>query len=65
MNQFVQDKGATGLSADERAKVCNNGPRVLQNWPYFAKISSFFFLNLDVFFIDFLAACILCSTAYG
>lgn len=22
MNQFVQDKGATGLSADERAKVC-------------------------------------------
>lgn len=65
MNQFVQDKGATGLSADERAKVCNNGPRVLQNWHILQKLVHFFFVNLDVFFIDFLAACILCSTAYG
>ena len=48
MNLFVQDKGATGLSADERAKVCNNGLRALQNW------CIFFFLNLDVFLLIFL-----------
>ena len=42
MNQFVQDKGATGLSADERAKVCNNGPRVLQNWHILQKLVHFF-----------------------
>ena len=42
MNLFVQDKGATGLSADERAKVCINGLRVLQNWHIVQKLVHFF-----------------------
>ena len=54
MNLFVQDKGATGLLADERAKVWNNGLRVLQNWRILQKLVQFFFLNLDVFLLIFL-----------
>ena len=54
MNVFVQEKGTTGLSADERAKVCNNGLRALQNWCILQKLVHFFFLNLDVSLLIFL-----------